>query len=160
MVTADSVKAKLQGLIGRANGVTGKADATLTQAVEALIAGFGQGSAAVYSGSFTPAENIDSISLTVQSKCSNLLFWRVSQELVAGQRIMYDFFLLDRSAGGGETVQLTRASSGGGTSLGDMTFSRGSEYVFSDNSITLKWYGANWGFGVLSAGAEYRWMAW
>lgn len=43
MATAESVKAKLQNLITLANNTTGNTDATLTQAVNALIAGFGQG---------------------------------------------------------------------------------------------------------------------
>ena len=43
MVTAESVKAKLQGLIDTANATTGNADADLTAAVNALVAGFGQG---------------------------------------------------------------------------------------------------------------------
>lgn len=43
MITADSVKAKLQGLINTANTATGNTDADLTAAVHALVAGFGQG---------------------------------------------------------------------------------------------------------------------
>ena len=43
MVTAESVKAKLQGLINTANDATGAGDANLTAAVSTLIAGFGQG---------------------------------------------------------------------------------------------------------------------
>lgn len=43
MATADSVKAKMQVLIDSANAKTGGSDATLTGAVNALIAGFGQG---------------------------------------------------------------------------------------------------------------------
>lgn len=43
MATADSVKAKMQGLIDSANAKTGGNDATLTGAVNTLIAGFGQG---------------------------------------------------------------------------------------------------------------------
>lgn len=43
MVTAESVKSKLQGLIDQANAVTGGADADLTTALGRLIAGFGQG---------------------------------------------------------------------------------------------------------------------
>lgn len=43
MVTAESVKAKLQGLIATANATTGNADADLTAAINALVAGFGQG---------------------------------------------------------------------------------------------------------------------
>ena len=43
MATADSVKAKIQGLIASANAKTGNTDADLTTAVNALITGFGQG---------------------------------------------------------------------------------------------------------------------
>ena len=43
MATADSVKAKIQGLIASANAKTGNTDANLTTAVNTLIDGFGQG---------------------------------------------------------------------------------------------------------------------
>lgn len=40
MATADSVKAKLQGLIGKANEVTGKNDADLASVIDTLIKGY------------------------------------------------------------------------------------------------------------------------
>lgn len=43
MATAESVKQKIQGLISNANNTTGNTDATLTNAVASLIAGFGTG---------------------------------------------------------------------------------------------------------------------
>ena len=43
MATADSVKTKLSNLISRANATTGKGDATLTNAVNNLIAGYNKG---------------------------------------------------------------------------------------------------------------------
>lgn len=43
MATADSVKAKLEGLISKANEATGNSDADLTTAVDSLIEGYGQG---------------------------------------------------------------------------------------------------------------------
>lgn len=43
MPTADSVKAKLQGLIDKANSATGETDTTVTQAVDRLIEGYGSG---------------------------------------------------------------------------------------------------------------------
>lgn len=46
MATADSVKTKLQGLITKANGTTGRSDSTVTAAVDALISGYGQGGSA------------------------------------------------------------------------------------------------------------------
>lgn len=41
--TAESVKAQLESLLAQANRTTGRDDATLTEAVAALAAGFGQG---------------------------------------------------------------------------------------------------------------------
>ena len=43
MATADSVKAKIQNLISKANSKTGRSDADMTNAVDALILGYGQG---------------------------------------------------------------------------------------------------------------------
>ena len=43
MATAESVKAKLQGLIEQANEATGKKDTNLTDAVGALVDGYGEG---------------------------------------------------------------------------------------------------------------------
>lgn len=51
MATAESVKANLQSLITKANETTGNADADLTTAVDALVAGFGQGGGEVTVGS-------------------------------------------------------------------------------------------------------------
>ena len=42
MATADSVKAKIMGLIDAANRTTGRNDTDLTSAVNALIKGYGQ----------------------------------------------------------------------------------------------------------------------
>lgn len=44
MVTADSVKAKIQSLIAKVNAATGKNDTDLTSGVNALIEGYGAGS--------------------------------------------------------------------------------------------------------------------
>lgn len=43
MATAESVKAKLEALIAKANETTGNVDSDLTTAVNALVAGFGGG---------------------------------------------------------------------------------------------------------------------
>ena len=57
MVTADSVKAKLQSLIDSANETTGGSDTDLTTAIATLIAGFGSGGSgnAIQIGQETPA---------------------------------------------------------------------------------------------------------
>lgn len=43
MTTADSVKANLQSIIAKANNTTGRTDADVDSAVDALISGFGKG---------------------------------------------------------------------------------------------------------------------
>ena len=68
MATAESVKAKLQGLIDAANATTGGIDADLTAAVQSLIAGFGQGGGTgnltIVSGTFTPTEDTTECRIT------------------------------------------------------------------------------------------------
>lgn len=63
MATADSVKAKLQGLIDAANAVTGTADTDMTAAVNNLISGFGGGGIDIKSMTVTPAEAVSTVTL-------------------------------------------------------------------------------------------------
>ena len=68
MANADSVKAKLQSLITKANETTGNTDEDLTTAVNALVAGFGQGgggdSLSVITGTFSVSADNGSYRLT------------------------------------------------------------------------------------------------
>ena len=50
MATADSVKAKLQGLIDTANNATGREDTDLSTAIRTLVQGFGSGGGGAVSG--------------------------------------------------------------------------------------------------------------
>lgn len=50
MATADSVKAKLQGLIDTANNATGREDTDLSTAIRTLVQGFGSGGGGSVSG--------------------------------------------------------------------------------------------------------------
>ncbi len=59
MATAESVKAKIQGLINTVNSTTGGDDTDLTAAVNALIAGFGQGGGGVKVTEYVVTENAD-----------------------------------------------------------------------------------------------------
>lgn len=65
MATADSVKAKIQSLIAKANTTTGKSDTDLTSGVNSLIAGYGQGGGStdcdgcIIEVNTLPTENID-----------------------------------------------------------------------------------------------------
>ena len=68
MATADSVKAKMQGLIDSANAKTGGNDTTLTAAVNALIAGFGSGGGG--SGSDVSLADVDAFVADFSDKTS------------------------------------------------------------------------------------------
>lgn len=57
MATADSVKAKLQSILAKANGTTGRTDSNVDAAVNALISGFGQGGGIIPSGTKTITAN-------------------------------------------------------------------------------------------------------
>lgn len=57
MATADGVKAKLQGVITKANRTTGRADGDVSAAVDSLISGFGQGGGITPTGTKTITEN-------------------------------------------------------------------------------------------------------
>ena len=61
MVTADSVKAKIQSIIAKANSTTGRADNNVDSAVDALIDGFGVVNVP------TPAQNYHVIPITLSS---------------------------------------------------------------------------------------------
>ena len=80
MATADSVKAKMQGLIDSANAKTGGNDTTLTGAVSALIAGFGQGggssdgTSGVYIAKITPESNAEQITVNHNLGTTDILF--------------------------------------------------------------------------------------
>ena len=63
MATADSVKAKLQGLIDAANAVTGTTDTDMTAAVNNLISGFGGGGIDIKSMTVTPSEVVSTVTL-------------------------------------------------------------------------------------------------
>lgn len=57
MVTAITVKEKIQGLIDKSNNTTGNSDTTLTDAVDALVEGYGAGGGEAILGELTVTEN-------------------------------------------------------------------------------------------------------
>lgn len=62
MVTADSVKAKIQALIAKANSTTGKSDTDLTSGVNSLVDGYGQGDPVpVWDEDFTLSDDTEEI---------------------------------------------------------------------------------------------------
>lgn len=63
MATAESVKAKLHGLIDAANAVTGAADTDITAAINNLISGFVGGGVDIKSMTVTPTEVMQHVTL-------------------------------------------------------------------------------------------------
>ena len=81
MATAESVKAKIQGLINTANETTGGADTDLTSAVNTLAAGFGQGGES--SGGISAVKFID-VDVTVEASTTTAVTYTVEDlELIA-----------------------------------------------------------------------------
>lgn len=86
MATAESVKAKLVGLLNQANTATGKADADLTAAVTSLIAGFGQsggadsGISGIYMAKVTPATSKSTMTITHNLGTKDILMAAVFAE--------------------------------------------------------------------------------
>lgn len=80
MATADSVKAKMQGLIDSANAKTGGNDTTLTAAMNTLIAGFGSGggssggTSGIYMAKITPETDSSSIDVVHNLGTTDILF--------------------------------------------------------------------------------------
>ena len=63
MATAESVKAKLIGLIDASNAATGAADTDITAAINNLISGFVGGGVDIKSMKVTPTEVVQSVTL-------------------------------------------------------------------------------------------------
>lgn len=78
MATADSVKTKMQGLIDSANAKTGASDATLTAAVNTLIAGFGSGggggASGIYMAKVTPSEYLGNLTIAHNLGTTDILY--------------------------------------------------------------------------------------
>jgi hypothetical protein len=86
MATAESVKAKIQGLIDQSNEATGKTDPDLTSAVGSLISGYGQGggpsggASGIYMAKITPATNTNEMSINHNLGTTDILLVAVWAE--------------------------------------------------------------------------------
>lgn len=131
MATADSVKAKIQGLIDSANDTTGNEDEDLTTAVQALIDGFGQGGGgglAYDMGEFVLDSDSTSSRWSTDSAAIN-----ITHKL--GERPEFILVWTD------DYVGVTNPDANNATSLGFAWFDR---IMGLDN-----WYGvSSWGLGT------------
>jgi hypothetical protein len=90
MATADSVKAKMQGLIDSANAKTGGNDSTLTAVVNALIAGYGSGggssggTSGIYVAEITPSSAENTLNITHDLGTTDILIAAIWAEDALG----------------------------------------------------------------------------
>lgn len=127
MVTAESVKQKIQGLISNANNTTGNTDATLTNAVASLIAGFGTGGGEGLKydmGEFVLDADEKFLDLSLPHNLGEIpefiLVWTddfagLSEENPAGQQCNLGYIWLKNLTG--MLQRLTAAAAGAGDSL-------------------------------------------
>jgi alanine racemase len=152
MVTAESVRVKIQALIDVANENTGNTDTNLTDAINSLLNRSGM---SIQKGSFTPAEKLRELTLAVNGICSNLAIWKATDELITGQRTNQWYVEL-----AGTSICLTSASNSSGTSWGQHSYN-GWYANYQEDQIYMRFPNPEtYGVGWLAAGHEYHWMAW
>ena len=152
----------------KADAVTGESSATLAGAVDALIAGFGAGgggSSAIYSGSFTPAENVLTATIDVGNSFNRLLL--VPEAEIADIGIGAKTFFLYYYDGTRAVKLHTFVYSGNagftGSSATPYTafdFAVGYSPTIEGTKITFKNGTSGATLGYFVAGVTYRWIAW
>lgn len=180
MATAESVKQKIQGLISNANNTTGNTDATLTDAVNSLIAGFGTG------GGEGLKYDMGEFVLDADEKFLNpslphnlgeipefILVWTddfagLSEENPAGQQCNLGYIWLKNLTG--MLQRLTAAAAGAGDSLivnfnlnsGDYRIQPivPNSYVYLAKQPTAEYFGLNQFSGTFywRAGVTYKYF--
>lgn len=172
MVTAESVKQKIQTLISSANEVTGNADTSVTAAVASLIAGFGasggggdEGGEGFYSGTYYTEERYSGdIVFSTPGGVSHFAFFLLDPvDLTTG--LTFSIAIVGSKDGN----VISAASNNSGSSLSNIscTVTNGASYSyyfglkFESDSVTM----------VASTTTEkyrrapqpkktYMWMAW
>lgn len=158
---------RLAALRDKADAVTGERSATLAGAVDALIAGFGSGGgslSAIYSGSFTPAENVLTATIDVGNSFNRLLLVPEAEIVDLGVGVK-TFFLYYYDG--------TRAAKHLPVYTGNSGFTGSSPTLYAVFNVTIGYIptidgtkitfvngtsGATLGYFV--AGVTYRWLAW
>lgn len=167
MPTAESVKAKLQGLIDQANETTGSGDADLTTAVGSLIAGFGQGGGSMESGEIvTTSKNFYSFTIPVSSKKTHVaifpkLYGAMIADPTAGGYVARRICILLGVDGEGmaEVSIRNNYNSDNGMNGGDCYHyaaieNAAGKITFDDSAIDVTITYSPWAEG------EYYWFAW
>ena len=170
MATAESVKEKIQNLISSANAVTGNASTSMTDAVAALIAGFGSsggggGGAGFYSGTYYTEERYSGdITFSTPGGVSHFAFFMLDPvDLTTGTA----FSVAVVGSRGGNAISTASTNTGSGISNATCILANGAPYSyffglrFDSDSVTM----------VASTTTEkyrraplqkktYIWMAW
>lgn len=153
-----SILSKLQALLTAANTTTGESDTTLTDAMQNLIDGYGQGGEVFQTGSFTPDTNLSRLQLSFTSPISYLILLVDVDD--------YQTLLSDTS-GVRRMISIVRHPLGwmymatnteqAVHSLGTVSYD--SANINPTSSINKDLYPSAAGSGYLLAGVKYNWIA-
>lgn len=152
-----SILSKLQALLTAANATTGETDTTLTDAVQTLVDGYGQGGGGVLTGSITPSEDTNGMSINVGS--SNFTHfviyataWPGDNDIKAFCASICDFSLQHNAA---NLATNNAGTSIVGNALSKNWFSKSENIVTCITGTTGTDYPGYW-----AAGITYVWFAW
>lgn len=144
MATADSVKAKLQGLIAKANEATGNTDVDLTTAVNALVAGFGQGGGLPCTwGSFTLASTSANVIITHNFNSDKVfVMWAIKDNpaIMQVDRKALMGFLVSTNVYPERTIDISAYNNDGK----EPTYEAGRNETWSHNSLSIRTSGPGW----------------
>lgn len=168
MATASSVKSKIQGLIGTANGVTGNADSDLTTAVASLIAGFGAGGSSApfacgtYKADTRPLGAI--LTFTVPAEAQHFAFF-LSEPPELGTGIPFMTSVVANRADG--SIVSSGSSNTGSNTNASSAFVAGANSgyyygaYFDGDTVTMKTTDTSSNYRKTpQAGKTYVWVAW
>lgn len=138
------------------NGVTEVQIPLADGSANAVFVPEGQGGDGSYEGSFTPEENVESVTLEISGTFTYFLFWCDTTTPTGSVRTCYGAFFNE-----GSNV-FAIGSNSGGTSFNSLTFANAFVTLTDngDGTWTLKGTANSSGSGVFLAGLKYNWQAW
>lgn len=163
----------INALTTYANSVTGASDTTLSDAVDTLADGYGQGSSSMQSGSFV-GEGQTTYTFPVTSLCSHIYVWAVgpkSDDDISSAPYGGDALALFFADGNNGFCDAVGTSSAGtawetnaGTSLGIGRWGGNTGWVnrveFATTTIKIINPSANGRTKKFSSDRTYNWLAW
>lgn len=166
-----SILSKIQALITAANSKTGETDTTLTDAVQTLVDGYGQGGgdslssviSKIDGGSFTLASDTNCQSYDIAHSLGvvpkSFVVWTEDITLGEAQSAIFlvriDYFDTSYSATTVSTNMTTRIATGGAAVTGGAGITAAAVSSWVTASKICTYFNTNY-----KAGCLYKWLAW